>query len=114
MKLLHTLKMKMILLCTITSIFLSILLSYQIYRFMHKSFEREQIQTVNYNLDLIASNIERELDNLYQVILFCSTNIEISRFASGMKNQAYTSYPISMTAYEPVSYTHLDVYKRQI
>lgn len=103
MKLLHTLKMKMILLCTITSIFLSLLLSYQIYRFMHKSFEREQIQTVNYNLDLIASNIERELDNLYQVILFCLTNIEISRFASGMKNQAYTSYPISMTAYEQLN-----------
>ena len=57
MKILHSLKMKMIVLCIITSIFLSLLLSYQIYRFMHKSFEKEQIQTVTYNLDLIASNI---------------------------------------------------------
>ena len=103
MKILHSLKMKMIVLCIITSIFLSLLLSYQIYRFMHKSFEKEQIQTVTYNLDLIASNIERELDTLYQMVLFCSTNTEISRFAGGMKNQAYTSYPISMTAYEQLN-----------
>ena len=103
MKLLHSLKTKMIVLCIITSIFLSLLLSYQIYRFMHKSFEKEQIQTVSYNLDLIASNIERELDTLYQMVLFCSTNTEISRFAGGMKNQAYTSYPISMTAYEQLN-----------
>lgn len=103
MRLFHSLKIKLILICTIASIFSSALLCWQIYHIMKRNWEREQLQTVNYNLSLITANIEREMDNLYQMVLFCSTNKEISRFTSGMKTSSYSSYPVSMTAYDQLN-----------
>lgn len=103
MRLFHSLKVKLILICTVASVLSSVLLCWQIYRIMKGNWEKEQLQTVRYNLGLITSNVERELENLYQVVLFCSTNKEISRFTSGMKTSSYSSYPVSMTAYDQLN-----------
>ncbi len=103
MQLFHSLKVKLILICTSISLLLALLLSLQINKTMKSNLEREQQQTINYNLHLISSNLERELEGLYQLIVFCSTNKEMVRFTSGASRSSYSSYPVSMTAYEALS-----------
>lgn len=103
MQLFHSLKIKLIVICTSTSLLLALLLSLQINETMKSNLEREQQQTINYNLHLVSSNLERELEVLYQLIVFCSTNKEMVRFTSGASRSSYSSYPVSMTAYEALN-----------
>lgn len=103
MQLFHSLKIKLIVICTSISLVLALLLSLQINKTMKANLEREQQQTIDYNLHLISSNLERELDVLYQLIVFCSTNKEVVRFTSGASRSSYSSYPVSMTAYEALN-----------
>lgn len=103
MQLFHSLKIKLIVICTSISLVLALLLSLQINKTMKANLEREQQQTIDYNLHLISSNLERELDVLYQLIVFCSTNKEVVRFTSGASRSSYSSYPVSMTAYDALN-----------
>lgn len=103
MQLFRSLKTKLIVICTSISLLLALLLSLQINGTMKSTLEREQRQTINYNLHLISSNLERELEVLYQLIVFCSTNKEVIRFTSGASRSSFSSYPVSMTAWEALN-----------
>lgn len=118
MHLFHSLKMKLIVICTSVSLILALLLSILVNETMTSNLKREQMQTIQYNLQQISSSIERELTALYQLVVFCTTNRDLTRFTSGSGRSSYSSYPISMTAYDALNAkvfnSSIDQYVRKI
>ena len=99
-KIFSSLQTKLFFFCLILSLFLSVILSWQLYQIINESFQKEKAAAVSYNLELIAENVARDLETLYQTVLFCSSNTEITKFMTEKDWRSYTSYPVSMTAYE--------------
>ena len=74
---------------------------------IHKFFPFIAFAIPIYVIILISKKIKQKINIIYMIIILLSSNVDI------IANN-FLKYEFNIFGVKPVSYTHLDVYKRQI